>query len=222
MLTVTEDLRAVSAETFCGGPSFSVFTMKDSATKLHNTIIYLIGIPAVGKYTVARELSRLTGAKVVDNQLINTPIFSVVGYDGTDAFQFPLVAWKQIEKIHRAVLAVIRDCPADDSFIFTNVLDANAPSDKAWYRRVERLAKQRKANFFPVWLTCDAEVIRQRKATPERKARLKDIELTNISRWSNEFEVLKIEDPNRLTLDTSRTSPRQTARRILDHVSKYP
>ena len=108
---------------------------------LDNTIIYLVGIPAVGKYTVATEIGRMTGAKVVDNQLINTPVFSVLGYDGTDAFPFPEGAAAQIEKIQRAVLAVIRDfCPPDASFVFTNVLDARAPGDKAWFRRVERLA----------------------------------------------------------------------------------
>src|SRR5437588_5769202 len=121
--------------------------------QLHNTIIYLIGIPAVGKCTVAREIGRMTGAKVVDNQLINTPVFSVVGYDGTDAFPFPRGAWAHIETIQRAVLAVIRDfCPPDDSFVFTNVLDARDRGDKACFRRIERLARQRKAAFFPVWL----------------------------------------------------------------------
>jgi predicted kinase len=187
--------------------------------KLHNTIIYLIGIPAVGKYTVAREIGRMTCARVVDNQLINTPVFSVIGYDGTDAFPFPQGAWAQIEKIQRAVLKVIRDfCPPDDSFVFTNVLDARAPGDRAWFRRIERLAKQRKAGFFPVWLTCDAEMIRQRKATPERRARLKDIDLTTISWWHREFEVLRVPHPNALTLDTSHCEPGQTAQRILDHV----
>ena len=185
----------------------------------HNTIIYLIGIPAVGKYTVARELGWLTGAKVVDNQLINTPVFSVIGYDGTDAFPFPQGAWAQIEKIQRAVLAVIRDyCPPDASFVFTNVLDARAPGDKAWFRRIERLAKQRRAGFFPVWLTCDAEILRQRKNTPERRARLKDIDVTTISWWLQEFEVLRVRHPNALTLDTSNCEPGQTAQRILQHV----
>lgn len=187
--------------------------------KLRNTIIYLIGIPAVGKYTVAKELGRMTGAKVVDNQLINTPVFSVVGYDGTDAFPFPRGAWAQIGKIHLAVLAVIRDfCPPDASFVFTNTLDAREPLDRAWFRRVERLAKQRKAAFFPVWLTCEAAVIRQRKDTPDRRARLKDIDLTNISKWSEEVEVLRVPHPNALTLDTSHSEPGQTARRILEHV----
>jgi hypothetical protein len=79
---------------------------------LRNTIIYLIGIPAVGKYTVAKEIGRMTGAKVVDNQLINFPVFSVIGYDGTANFPFPHGASAQIEKIQRAVLAVILDfCP---------------------------------------------------------------------------------------------------------------
>ena len=187
--------------------------------KLQNTIIYLIGIPAVGKYTVAKEIGRMTGAKVVDNQLINTPVFSVIGYDGTDAFPFPQGAWGQIEKIQRAVLTVIRDfCPPAASFVFTNVLDARAPGDKAWFRRIERLARQRKAGFFPVWLTCDAETIRQRKDMPDRRARLKDIDLTTISWWLQEFEVLRVPHPNALTLDTSHRAPRQTAQRILAHV----
>jgi predicted kinase len=189
--------------------------------ELRNTIIYLIGIPAVGKYTVAREIGRLTGARVVDNQLVNTPVFSVIGYDGTDAFPFPRGAWAQIGKIHRAVLAVIRDyCPPEASFVFTNTLDAREPLDHVWFRRIERLARQREAGLFPVWLTCEAEVIRRRKNTPDRRARLKDIDLTNIRRWSEEVEVLRVPHPNALTVDTSRRSPRQTARLILEHVHK--
>jgi predicted kinase len=187
--------------------------------ELHNTIVYLIGIPAVGKYTLAKELGRTTGAVVVDNQLINTPIFTVVRYDGTDAFPFPAGASAQIEKIRDAVLTVIREfCPPHDSFIFTNVLDARAPGDMQWFRRVEQVAEHRGARFFPVWLTCDAAVLRQRKDTPDRRARLKDIDLSNIDRWVTEFEVLRVAHPNALTLDTSRRDPRETAQRILDHI----
>ncbi len=187
--------------------------------KLHNTIIYLIGSPAVGKYTIAKEIGRMTGAKVVDNQLINFPVYSVIGYDGTASFPFPQGAGAQIEKIHRAVLAVIRDfCPPDDGFVFTNLLDARAPEDKAWFRRIERVARQRKAKFFPIWLTCDAEMIRQRKDSPERRARRKDIDLTTIAWYLQEFEVLKVPHPNALTLDTSHCSPEQTAQRIMEHV----
>lgn len=189
--------------------------------KLRDTFIYLIGVPAVGKYTVARELGRLTGAKVVDNQLVNTPVFSVIGYDGTDAFPFPPDAWKHIDKIRNAVLNVIRDlCPPGESFVFTNVLDAREPYDRALFRRIERLAKHRRAGFFPVWLTCEAGALRRRKNSPDRRARLKDTDLSNITRWLEEFEVLRVEHPNALTLDTSRREPQETARLILEHVGR--
>src|ERR1051325_1870702 len=116
--------------------------------KLQNTITYLIGVPAVGKYTVAKEIGRMTGAKVVDNQLINTPVFSVIGYDGTDAFPFPRGAWAQIEKIHRAVLTAPRPlAPPAASFVFTNPRAAGDPLAGAWSRRIERLARQRRAGF---------------------------------------------------------------------------
>jgi len=189
--------------------------------KLHNTIIYLIGIPAVGKYTIAKEIGRLTDAKVVDNQLINTPVFTVIDYDGTESFPFPHDAWKEIEKIRDAVIAVIRDyCPADSSFVFTNVLDANVPGDRQVFDRIEELAKQRNSRFVPVCLTCDADVIRLRKNNSDRKARLKDIDLTSIPWWSNQFQVLKVDHQNALTLDTSHTSPAETAELILKHISE--
>src|SRR5262245_38398592 len=161
--------------------------------KLHNTIIYLIGIPAVGKYTIAKEIGRMTGAKVVDNQLINFPVFSVIGYDGTATFPFPQGAWTHIETIRKAVFAVMRDyCPPHDSFVLTNVLDARAPGDKALFRRIERLAQQRNAGFFPVWLTCDAERLRHRKNAPERRARRKDSDVSTIVWYLQEFEVLQV------------------------------
>jgi hypothetical protein len=38
--------------------------------KLENTILYSLGFARVGKYTIAKELQRLTGAKLVDNHYI--------------------------------------------------------------------------------------------------------------------------------------------------------
>ena len=181
-------------------------------------IVYLIGIPAVGKYTIAKEIGRLTGARVVDNQLINLPVFSVIGFDGKDSFPFPAEAWQHIEKIRRAVLTVIEDlCPPDYSFVLTNVLDASKPGDEALFRRIEQVARSRGAVFVPVWLTCDAEVLRERKSSPERRERFKDTDVTNITRYLEEFEVLRVPHANALVLDTSDEDPETIARLIVDH-----
>ena len=173
----------------------------------------------MGKYTVACEIARLTGAKVVDNQLINIPVFSVLGYDGTAAFPFPPGAWQHIEQIRSAVFSVIRDfCPAGSSLVLTNVLNAKDPADLALFRRVESLAEHRGAGFFPVWLTCGAQHLRQRKNSDQRRARFKDIDLSTIDAEVNQFELLRVPHPNALSLDTSLREPGETARRILDHV----
>ncbi|MFN8911956.1 MAG: hypothetical protein ACK5V4_04210, partial [Alphaproteobacteria bacterium] len=50
--------------------------------KLNNTIIYLLGFAGVGKLTIAKELAKITGAKVVDNHLINNPVFHILDNDG--------------------------------------------------------------------------------------------------------------------------------------------
>jgi predicted kinase len=189
--------------------------------ELNPAVIYLIGMPAVGKYTIAKEIGRLTGARVVDNQLINLPVFSVIGFDGRDAFPFPTGAWAEIEKIRAAVLTVIRDfCSPNDSFVFTNVLEARDAGDERLFRRIEQLALTRGAGFFPVWLTCSPEVLRERKDSPDRRERFKDTDVTNITRYVEDFEVLTLPHPNALTLDTSEEECGSLALRIIRHVQK--
>jgi shikimate kinase len=187
-------------------------------TVLNNTIIYLIGIPAVGKYTTAKAIAHRTGAKVVDNHLINNPIFSLSRYSGTDASPFPRDGWKYIGRIRQAVLSFIRDvADPQDSFIFTNVIGA---SEGGGFRQVERVARKRKAAFVPVWLKCDPSELRKRKDTPDRRERLKEIDLGNIDWWLTEYKELPVQHPNALVLDTTRRSPAQNAQLILQHVSR--
>jgi hypothetical protein len=84
--------------------------LTDAAPGLGGAVIYLIGIPAVGKYTIGKEIARLTQAKLVDNQLINLPAFSILGYDGKDSFPFPRRSWDHIETIREAVLSIRGPC----------------------------------------------------------------------------------------------------------------
>jgi tRNA uridine 5-carbamoylmethylation protein Kti12 len=185
--------------------------------KLRNTIIYLIGIPAVGKYTTAKAIERATGAKVIDNHLINYPIFTIVGYDGTNKIPVKKEAWIAVAKIGNVVRDFIRDhADPDASFVFTNVLN-DEPGDRRLFRRIERLAKHRNATFVPVWISCDVAEVRKRKNRPDRRQRLKDIDLTNIRYWFEEFKLLVVKHPNELRLDTTRSKPEETAKKIVAH-----
>lgn len=183
------------------------------------TIIYLIGLPAVGKHTIAKALAVLTGARVVDNQLINMPVFSVVGFDGTDAFPFPAGAWGKIERIREAVLDTIRqDCDRDASFVFTNVLGADDPESTALFETIEQLARDRGAEFVPVWLEANEATMRERIGTAERRERFKTTDVGSVERWRSSFRLLEVDHPHGLRLDTSDLLPEQAAGAILAHI----
>jgi broad-specificity NMP kinase len=187
--------------------------------KIGTAFIYLIGVPAVGKYTTAKEIARLTGAKVIDNQLVNIPIFYIAGYDGTDRYTVSPTAWKNVEKIRKAILSFIEEgAPEGTSFVFTNVL-ADTAGDRRLFRKIERIARQRDAVFVPVRLTCDAAEIRRRKhKNAERQKRFKDIDTSNIRYWNEEFKQIPIRHPNTLEIDTTNSTPAQTAKRIINHI----
>lgn len=186
---------------------------------MNGTILYLIGLPAVGKHTIAKAIATVTGARVVDNQLINVPVFTVVGFDGTDAFPFPKGAWNKIERIREAVLDTIReDCAPDDSFVFTNVLDADDPASVALYETIEQLALDRGGTFVPVWLEASEAAMRERIDTPQRRERRKTIDASSIDRWRTSFRLFEVDHAAALRLDTSALTPEQAAEQILKHV----
>lgn len=82
------------------------------------TIIYLIGKPGTGKYTIAKELAK-NGYIICDNQLINNPIFALLQYDGFK--DIPEFAWEIIGKIRTNIFDFITREPSNN-YVLTNVL----------------------------------------------------------------------------------------------------
>src|ERR1700733_15130873 len=86
------------------------------------SIIYLIGSPGVGKYTVAKAIAGINGAAVVDNQLINLPIFSLLT-EWPDA-EVSKGMWREIEFVRDAVFRMIEEVvPRSVSYVLTNALE---------------------------------------------------------------------------------------------------
>ena len=188
---------------------------------LRNTVIYLFGVPAVGKYTVAKEIHTLTGARLVDNQLINIPVFSILGYDGKDDFPIPASAWEHISAIRRAVMDTVRECCSpEDSFVFTNVLEHGDANSEGQFARLLDLSKDRGATFIPVRVVGNFDDIRRRKDSADRRARYKDTDLSNISEYEHNFEVFRTDHANCLEINTSRLSASESAARILTHIAE--
>ena len=186
--------------------------------KLENTIVYLIGLAGSGKLTVAQEIARRTGARVVDNHTINNPIFGLLELDGVTPL--PAGVWGRVGEVRRAVLATIAELsPPHLSFVFTNDLVDGEEASVEGYRQVREVAERRRALFVPVRLLCDPEVLAQRIVSPGRRERMKAIDPDRIRERARSETVLRVDHPDALTLDTSDLPAAGAAERILAHLA---
>lgn len=174
-------------------------------------LYYLIGPPGSGKRTVGKELCRLTGAVLIDNHLINDPIFSAWGSDGNTSP--PPEIWALTGQVRSAVMQAVELAPAGQAHVLTNYL-ANNEQEWQAYHALEALAGRRKVKFVPVWLTCPTSELEDRMAAPERRERLKLNDATRLREVLAEHGILPPPE-GAFTLDTSLLSPAQAAREIL-------
>lgn len=186
--------------------------------KLDNVIVYLLGFPGVGKYTIAKDIISKSNARLVDNHLINNPVFGVI--DLADGAKVPEEAWIQIRKIRAAVFESIKTIsPADFSFVFTNMLMAGCPKDQNIYDLVHDVAKGRNAIFVPVRLQCNPEENTRRISDVDRRNRLKPTKI-DIVKMAKEETLIDVDHANLLDLDVSDLLPAKAAETILEHCSR--
>ena len=175
-------------------------------------IIYLIGKPGSGKYTIAQELAK-AGFIVCDNQLINNPIFTLLNYDGFS--KIPEIGWDAIANIRRAVFDFI-SIEYNNNYVLTNCLYENE-GDRNCYSQVEAMALKRGSLLVPVKLLISEEENLRRITEPSRRARWKSIDPQDVYQIE---PLIEIEHPHLLELDVSQLSAAQISKQILEYVSQ--
>ena len=175
-------------------------------------LIYLIGTPGTGKYTIAQEFAK-AGYIVCDNQLVNNPIFTLLNYDGF--LKIPEYAWDSIGAIRNVILDFIANEP-HQHYVLTNVLYEDE-GDRRLFTHVEAVASKRGALFIPVKLLISEEENKKRIVNPERRQRWKSI---NPADASTENVLISIEHPHVLELEVTHLTPAHAAEEILAHIKK--
>ncbi|HLL72945.1 MAG TPA: hypothetical protein VK363_15995 [Pyrinomonadaceae bacterium] len=185
-----------------------------SQTSLDNTFIVLIGFAGTGKYTIGRALAERTGARLIDNHLINNPIFKVVNVDGVTPL--PSGVWGKVSEIRRLVYEAIREIsPPNLSFIFTLELRESEPNAHRAVHDLQELAAARESLLVPVRLLCDVDELCRRVADPARVAQLKEISPELARKKMAEHTVLNPQHENTRDLDVTAKSPAESADAIL-------
>lgn len=180
---------------------------------MNNTIVYLLGHPGVGKLTIAKAICAASGARLLDNHLVNNVVFSLIRADGKTPL--PEAVWDYIEGIREIAFDVMETlAPPEFSYVLTNAL-TDDPADRPWYDRVVLLAARRNARFLPVLLGCDEAEHARRIDTPDRVANLKHTDVASALHRRRTVALLPVDHPNRLTIDAARLPPAEAAAQII-------
>jgi len=186
-----------------------------SSSGMKNTIIYLIGYPGVGKLTVAKAACARTGARLMDNHLVNNVAFSLIEADGVTPITEGV--WAEIKAIRDAALRIVaHHAPHNLSYVLTNALLDDA-GDRELFDQVRNVASVRGALFVPVVLSCDEEENMRRLVAPGRAEGLKETDVPSARRRLEAEPLLRFAHPNRLDLDITELSPEQATDRIIAH-----
>lgn len=140
---------------------------------MKNVIVYLVGPPGVGKYTVGKLVAERLSAKLLDNHFWSNPIFEVVEPDGT---ALPAGVWDRANDVLSAVLeTVARFGPAERNYVFTHAVSdpGGHPLDWVIAGQLLWVAERRRASLLVVRLACGEEQLRERISREERRQRFK-------------------------------------------------
>lgn len=172
-------------------------------------IVNLNGWPGVGKFTTARELSKLINGTVLDNHTILN-VGSAVAREASPEFYAVVRAVRSV-----AFDAILR-LPPSVPVILTNVVARGGTGgflEENW-QSVVALAKARNCDLFSVILTCSAVESARRIVSPDRGlvGKIQDAALL-----IELMETRTLFDDGakfRVRIDNSDLSPMETAARI--------
>jgi hypothetical protein len=183
---------------------------------LTDTIIYIVGPPGVGKYTVGRLLAGHLGCRLVDNHYWLNVLFSLIEQDGITPL--PKVIWQLVGQVRSAVLETISTVsPRQWSFVFTHSA-LNDPAELVIFEDIKLVARRRGARLVVVRLSCgNPDELARRVAMPERRIRLKGADTADARKHAM-LPTLDPGHPDTISVDTDGLSAVNVAQQIANNL----
>jgi adenylate kinase len=172
-------------------------------------LIFLHGLPGVGKLTVARELAKLTGFRVFHNHLAVDLAESVFEFGSLPFVELREKVW--LEVFSRAVAANL------DGLIFTFAFDCTVRG--SFIENTRRVIEASGGEVLFVELRCSTEELERRIEHPSRQRFGK---LSSVGRFHELKEAGAFVDPGipteRLVVDTTKLSASGAASLIVSEL----
>jgi len=170
-------------------------------------IIHINGWPGVGKLTVAREVARKLGARMLDNHTLHDVAIRLCDR-GTDEY------WNLYYQVREVAYHRVRAMPRDEIIVMTNALLSESEREREAWDAVKRLAADRADTLVAVILECSLDENVRRIAAEDRRHR-KMIDPAPLIEWRSQYTLLTHGATQSLTIDNSSRTPDDAADEIV-------
>ena len=179
-------------------------------------MVFIYGAPAVGKYTTAKKLTKITGFKLLHNHLVRDLVFrffnfnreNVRGQEIWGSFYLNFVDGVMKEKIN----VILTHTHAHNRVYPTGL------SSLKFVDNIEKIVKKNGGVFYPVHLVCEEKELFKRVVMPSRKNFGKGNTVKEL-KWMLKYRDYKtpLSARNNFVINNTRISAKRTAKIIKDH-----
>jgi AAA domain len=170
-------------------------------------LIFIYGLPATGKLTVAKELARRTGYRLFHNHLVVDLLLLMFDFGSAPFVELRESIWLSVfEQASRGAL---------DGLIFT--FNPESTVRREFVKKTIEIVSGHGGQVDFVELVCSLEEIKRRINSPSRLeyGKLSSLDLFEKLYAAGEFDEPRMPPP-RLTVDTGRIDPAQAAAGICE------
>lgn len=171
-------------------------------------LVLIYGAPATGKLTVAKELEKLTGYKLLHNHLV---VDLVSAIDDTRTPEF----FKTYEQIitNLTEFAIKRDIGIINTFVYGH------GEDDDFMRFLKNTVLKAGGEIYFIQLLCKKETLLERVVDPSRQRFGKLVDPEKLHSFLNKYDLSTPFEDTSISIDNSNKSAANVAKEIFNHIS---
>jgi tRNA uridine 5-carbamoylmethylation protein Kti12 len=169
-------------------------------------LVFIYGIPAVGKLTVAKELAKITDYKIFHNHLTVDLLTSVLEF-GT----------KEYLKLNDKIRLEILQLAAHKKINLIATFCYSYPEDNNFIRKVIKTIEKEGGQVCFVNLECNKEELKKRVKNPSRSKYKKIKKIKTLEQTLKKYEFREIPFVKQLLINNTNISAKKVAEMIKTH-----
>ena len=183
-----------------------------------NQVVLIYGAPASGKYTMAKRLSSEKGF-LLDNHYFHDMFKELIEVPEDQKKQY----FNEVGDLKESFLDIVTQFYPKKEFVRYIFTSCIAEYEDDNILKFEKFASSIKADFIPIELKVDVEVLKERCQTEYRKWRKKISNPLKLERVVKEAfsKSPHFEHENKIVIDSSSLSEDETFELIKNHLNKF-